>query len=61
MNGVSLFQTNEVLGGEGKVVEVDESKFGKRKYNTNRGRMVDGCWVFGGVERDSDKSFFCNC
>ena len=31
MNGVSLFQTNEVLGGEGKVVEVDESKFGKRK------------------------------
>ena len=50
-----LFQTNEVLGGEGKVVEIDESKFGKRKYN--RGRRVDGCWVFGGVERDSDKSF----
>ena len=51
-----LFQTNEVLGGEGKVIEIDESKFGKRKYN--RGRRVDGCWVFGGVERDSDKSFF---
>ena len=47
---------NEQIGGPGIVVEVDESKFGKRKYN--RGRKVDGCWVFGGIERVGKKVFF---
>ena len=36
-------------------VEIDESKFGKRKYN--RGRVVDGHWVFGGIERGSGECF----
>ena len=37
---------------------MDESKFGKRKYN--RGKRVEGVWVFGGIERDSNppKCFF---
>ena len=39
---------NEQIGGPGIVDEIDDSKFGKRKYN--RGRKVDGCWVFGGIE-----------
>lgn len=48
--------TNMVpIGGEGQIVEIDESKFGKRKYN--RGRAVDGQWVFGGIERSSGKCF----
>ena len=44
-----------VIGGPGKVVEIDESKFGKRKYH--RGRSVDGHWVFGGIERGSRHAF----
>ena len=37
-------------------MEIDESKFGKRKHN--RGHSVEGQWVFGGVERGSGKVFF---
>lgn len=51
-----LEEDNTVIGGPGCTVEIDESKFGKRKFH--RGRRVDGCWVFGGVERESGESFF---
>ena len=44
-----------MIGGPGKTVEIDESKFSKRKYN--RGRYVEGHWVFGGIERDSSEAF----
>lgn len=44
------------IGGPGTVVEIDESKFGKRKFK--RGRRVDGQWVFGGIERGSGRCFF---
>ena len=43
------------IGGPGKVVEIDESKFGRRKYN--RGRYQEGHWVFGGVERGTSKAY----
>jgi hypothetical protein len=47
-----LEQDGGMLGGEGHVVEVDEAKFGRRKYH--RGKRVDGIWVFGMVERGSN-------
>ncbi|KAJ4428335.1 hypothetical protein ANN_24354, partial [Periplaneta americana] len=40
---------SEKVGGDGKVVEIGESKFGRRKYN--RGHFVEGQWDFGGVEK----------
>jgi len=43
------------IGGENKIVELDEAKIGKRKYNT--GRILRGQWVFGGIERGTQKVF----
>ena len=43
------------IGGEGTVVEIDESKFGKRKYNVDR--VIEGQWVFGGFCRDTRSCF----
>ncbi|XP_054744533.1 uncharacterized protein LOC129248951 [Anastrepha obliqua] len=36
------------IGGVGKIVQIDESKFGKRKYN--KGKRVEGHWVLGMIE-----------
>ena len=48
--------TNKMeIGGPGKIVQIDESKFGKRKYH--RGHRVEGQWVFGGIEEDLRQSF----
>uniref|UniRef100_A0A915CXL8 Transposase n=1 Tax=Ditylenchus dipsaci TaxID=166011 RepID=A0A915CXL8_9BILA len=33
------------------LVEIDESKFDRRKYN--RGHRVEGSWVFGGISRST--------
>ena len=40
------------IGGPGMTVD-DESKFGKTKFN--RGRYIEGQWVFGGICRQRDK------
>jgi transposase-like protein len=44
------------IGGPNKIFEIDESKFGRRKYN--RDHLVMGQWVFGGIERNSGITFF---
>ncbi|XP_035221233.1 uncharacterized protein LOC118194152 [Stegodyphus dumicola] len=43
------------IGGVGKIVEIDESNFGKMKYG--RGRPFKGRWVFRGIERDTHRCF----
>ena len=50
-----LNQKSEMIGGYGKIVELDESAFGKRNYH--RGRVRKTQWVFGGIEQDSNKMF----
>jgi transposase-like protein len=45
-----------MIGGEGIVVEIDEAKFGKRKYH--RGHHVEGAWIVGGIERTDEKKAF---
>ncbi|GFV05119.1 putative isxo2-like transposase domain protein [Trichonephila clavipes] len=45
-----------MLGSLEVITGIDESMFGKRKYN--RSKRVNGTWVFGGIERSSNKCFF---
>ncbi|XP_066928232.1 nacrein-like protein C1 [Clytia hemisphaerica] len=52
---VVILKKIEPIGGEGIRVQIDESKFGKRKYH--RGHRVEGQWVFGGIEESSRKNF----
>ena len=57
---LGLGRGSDIVGGPGVTVEIDESKFGKRKYN--RGKHIDGVWVFGGIERDNKANcFFVVC
>lgn len=44
------------IGGPGVIVEIDESKFGRRKYN--RGHRIEGIWVLSGIERTLEKRVF---
>ena len=56
---LGLGRGSDIVGGPGVTVEIDESKFGKRKYN--RGKHIDGVWVFGGIERDNKANCFLLC
>ena len=48
-------RNQEPVGGDGVVVEIDETFFVKRKYE--RGRPLSSVWLFGGIERVSKKLF----
>ncbi|KCZ75415.1 hypothetical protein H311_03610 [Anncaliia algerae PRA109] len=39
------------------MVQINESKCGRRKYN--RSHNVDGVWFFGGVEVISETKLYC--
>ena len=47
------------IGGPGDIVEIDESCFGRRKYQ--RGRPVRQVWVLGGVSRNTKETFLVIC
>ncbi|XP_023233817.1 uncharacterized protein LOC111633476 [Centruroides sculpturatus] len=52
---VVLQKNSEKLGGRGKIVELGETKVGKKKFN--KGRLLEGQWILGGIERDSRRMF----
>ncbi|KCZ78676.1 hypothetical protein H311_00290 [Anncaliia algerae PRA109] len=49
----NYYKSLEKIGGSNIIVEIDESKFGRRKYN--KGHHVEGVWVIGCVERTANK------
>ena len=52
----AVIENSTPIGGNGVEVEIDESKFGKRKYH--KGHKVEGQWVFGGREKYNKKQIF---
>ena len=53
---IENLQSESKIGGNDVIVEIDESKFGKRK--NNRGHHIEGVCVVGGVERTPEKKLF---
>lgn len=51
------FSTEEYrIGGPGRVIQIDESKFGKiKRTKGKRGHPIEGGWVFGGCELSTDE------
>ena len=52
----SMPENERKIGGPGIIVQIDEAKFGKRKFN--RGHRVEGVWVVGGVEITDERKLF---
>ncbi|XP_054269858.1 uncharacterized protein LOC128995988 [Macrosteles quadrilineatus] len=50
-----MVDRSERIGGPQAVVQIDEAKFGRRKYN--RGRIIEGQWVFGGIDVNTKRTF----
>ena len=48
-------ESESKLGGIGHIVEIDETKLGRRKYE--RGRLVEGVWILGMIERGNSKKY----
>jgi hypothetical protein len=47
-----LFDIQGYIGGPGHVVQIDETKIGKRKYH--KGRLVEGQWILGLIDETTN-------
>ena len=54
MKDKQISNKNRRTGGRNEIVEIDESKIAKRKYN--KGHKVEGVWVIGGIQRSRLKN-----
>jgi transposase-like protein len=54
--GENIKEEEYVIGGPDVEVEIDECKISKQKYN--RGRHIEGAWIFGGIEHTTEKRIF---
>jgi transposase-like protein len=52
----ALKEEDQEIGGPELIVEIDETKLGRRKYN--RGHRVDGIWILVGIERRENGKIF---
>jgi hypothetical protein len=53
---ISHYEENAaMIGGQGSIVEIDETYVVKRK--NNQGRVLTAGWLFGGIERREDDEF----
>jgi hypothetical protein len=52
----TLEDEDMAIGGDGVVVQMDETKLGKRKYH--RGHRVNGVWLLVGAEKTQDRRVF---
>ena len=56
---IFILRNSRAIGGPGHIVEIDEAKFGKQKYDV--GFWRDGRWVLGGVDRTTGMCFLLPC
>jgi len=49
-----LINPKNKIGGRNEIIEIDETKIAKRKYN--KGHRVEGSWVIGGIQRSRLKN-----
>lgn len=61
MTHQSTTKSKEVtqIGGTSKIIEVDETEIGKRKYE--HGRAIDGHWIVDRIERNYNISCINIC
>ncbi|CAM4989420.1 unnamed protein product [Rotaria socialis] len=52
---INYVNNPQQIGGPGHIVEIDESCFGKRKYQS--GRLLKSQWVFDGIDINTKKCF----
>ena len=49
------FEEESLLGGIDEIVEIDECKIGRRKYE--RGHVVEGTWILGMIHRGHSANY----